>query len=138
MISIFISFLYFSHLVSSKFKLPKDKNSHYAIFAISLSLSIATNGLISMLLVSRGLINLPIFLIQLGLFFLSVDLRNFRITLSKFFKKFYLDYVLIKKIYGINFLRIVFATVAEYSFNLAFGNAGRICLVAPFASLNFP
>ena len=109
MISIFISFLYFSHLVSSKFKLPKDKNSHYVIFAISLSLSVATNGLISMLLVSCGLLNVPVFLIQLGLFFSSVDLRNFKIIISEFFNKFYSDYVLIKKIYGVNFLRILFA-----------------------------
>ena len=71
MIAIFISFLYFVYIFSDFFESSKDKDEKYAIFAVSLIFSVASNGLISMLLIAFQQVNIPIHLIQLIFFFNS-------------------------------------------------------------------
>lgn len=76
MIAIFISFLYFVYIFSDFFESSKDKDEKYAIFAASLIFSIASNGLISMMLIALQKVNIPIYLIQLIFFLIVIDFKK--------------------------------------------------------------
>ena len=107
MFAILISFLYFVFLFSNYFDFSKEKNKNYVIFAASLILSVASNGLISMLLISRQLVFLPIFLIQSILFLVVVDIRKFKGVFWDFIGGFLYEFSKIRYNYGKKFSIVI-------------------------------
>ncbi len=120
MFAILISFLYFVFIFSNHFEFSQDKNKNYVIFAASLILSVASNGLISMLLISRQLVYLPIFLIQFILFIVVVDLRKFKGVFCDFIGGFLYDFSKIRYNYGKKF-SIVISVILILLFLASFG-----------------
>lgn len=88
MIAVLLSFLYFVYLFSDYLETSKDKYKNYVIFAASLIFSVASNGLIAMLLISAKIVYLPIFLIQFIIFFIAVDIREFKSIFREFIAGF--------------------------------------------------
>jgi len=107
MIALFISFLSLTYLFSCYFEPYKDKNKNYVIFASSLIFSVASNGLISMLLIATKITYFPIFLIQ-GLIFLGlVDFGKFKVIFANFTRGFLSDLSKIKYNYGRKFFLLI-------------------------------
>ena len=78
MISIFISFLYFVYLFSDYPESSSKNDENYGIFAASLIFSIASNGLISMLLIATQLVHFN-FLYTVHNFSFVVDIKKFKL-----------------------------------------------------------
>ena len=107
MIAILLSFLYFVYFFSGYLEPSKDKYKNYVIFAASLIFSVASNGLIAMLLISTRIVYLPIFLIQFIIFFIVVDIREFKLIFGKFFEGFSDDLSKIKYNFGKKFIFLI-------------------------------
>ncbi len=107
MISILISFLYFVYLFSDYLDASRDENQQYGIFAASLIFSVASNGLISMLLIATQIVYLPIFFIQFIIFMVVVDIRKFKEIFLKFFGLFFYDLSNIKYEYSKKFIILI-------------------------------
>ena len=93
MIAIFISFLYFVYIFSDYLESSKDKDEKYGIFAASLIFSVASNGLISMMLIASQKVNIPIYLIQMIFFLIVVDLKKIKEKFGRFFGGFLYDFL---------------------------------------------
>ena len=107
MFAILISFLYFVSIFFDYFDSLNDSNKNYAIFALSLIFSIASNGLISMLLIATKTLYIPIFFIQILIFFVIVDIKKIKYKLKGFFSVFLADFSNAKVHYGNNFIVII-------------------------------
>ena len=107
MISTLVSFLYFSYLFSDYLEINQEGNENCAIFGASLIFAIASNGLIAMLLVATGTIYFPIFLIQIIIFFVLVDINKFKKLLVEHKLKISSDLLTLKNRYGKNFLKLI-------------------------------
>ncbi|MDC3203571.1 hypothetical protein OA957_00255 [Prochlorococcus sp. AH-716-B04] len=107
MISISISFCFFIYIFSGYLKFSKGDDQNYVIFASSLIFSIASNGLIAMLLIASKTSYVPICLIQLLIFFIFTDIKKFKNFSTKILKKFLLDFSIIRINYGNFFIKLI-------------------------------
>ena len=107
MISIFISFCFFIYIFSGYLKFSKGDDQNYAIFASSLIFSIASNGLISMLLIATKSVYIPIFVIQIIIFLIFVDKKKFKKIFTDILNKFKSDFSIIRFNYGNFFIKVI-------------------------------
>lgn len=107
MISTIISFLYFVFLIAEFLEFSDEKTKIYSIFATSLIFAVASNGLVAMLFVALKITYIPIFLIQLIIFFAFVDIKKYKKIISELSNKLLSDLLDIKSNYGKDFYRII-------------------------------